>query len=108
MSGRIKNPERVRWRLKTEILMQHGSETTFAELMGISRAQLTHIIVGRNPGWHIRKKSAQLLNRSEEWLFKLGGDKVLRSQKIYFYHRTVMLLRKIVNNIYKFFVWLVT
>jgi|GEM_PF-2615250 len=71
MSGRIKNPDQVRWNLKFAILTKYGSETRFAQLIGISRQQLTHIIVGRNPGRHIRKRAAELLGKTVEFLF--GG-----------------------------------
>ncbi|MGB3341286.1 MAG: helix-turn-helix transcriptional regulator [bacterium] len=72
MSGRVKNPDRVRWPLKIAILTKYGTETEFARVLGISRQQLTHIIVGRNPGWHIRKKASELLGFSEAYLF--GSD----------------------------------
>ena len=54
------------------ILQHYGSETAFAKVLGISRAQLTHIIVGRNPGWHIREKASSLLGHSEDFLFEGG------------------------------------
>jgi hypothetical protein len=71
MSGRVKHPERVRWAFKVAILTKYGSETAFAQALGVSRQQLTHIVVGRNPGWHIRKKASELLDLPEAYLF--GG-----------------------------------
>jgi len=73
MSGRIKNPDRVRWPFKIAILTKYGTETDFAKLLGISRQQLTHIIVGRTPGWHIRKKASELLGFSEAYLFGISS-----------------------------------
>jgi transcriptional regulator with XRE-family HTH domain len=69
MSAQIKKTDRVRWNLKFAILLKFGSETKFAEALGISRQQLTHIIVGRNPGYHIRKKASELLGYPESYLF---------------------------------------
>ena len=78
--GRIKNPERVRWRLKLAIIRQYGTEQAFAKVLGISLQQLSHIIMGRNKGWHVREKISKLLGKSEEWLFKLGGDAILKKE----------------------------
>lgn len=75
MSGRIKNTKKVRWNLKFAILSKYGSETEFAKILEISRQQLSHIIVGRNPGWHIRGKASELLGKSKEYLFGGNNDK---------------------------------
>ncbi|RKX71470.1 hypothetical protein DRP53_01450 [candidate division WOR-3 bacterium] len=70
MRGKLKDPSRVRWNLKLAILRKYGTETNFARILGISKAQLSHIIVGRAPGWNLRKKVAELLGYPQEWLFK--------------------------------------
>lgn len=72
MRGKLKDPKKVRWNLKLVILQKYGTETRFAKIIGISKAQLSHIIVGRNPGWHIRAKAEKLLGYPEKWLFKQG------------------------------------
>lgn len=81
MGGRIKNPDRVRWPFKIAILTKYGTETDFAKVLGMSRQQLTHIIVGRNPGWHIREKSSELLGLSEAYLFGYDNSKDSRAIK---------------------------
>ena len=73
--GRIKNPEQVRWKLKLAIIERYGTERAFAEVLGISLQQLSHIIMGRNKGWHIRGKASELLKKSEEYLFGDNNDK---------------------------------
>ena len=78
--GRIKNPEQVRWRLKLAIIEQYGTECSFAVVLGISLQQLSHIIMGRNKGWHVRAKISKLLRKPEKWLFKLGGDATLKKE----------------------------
>jgi len=72
MRGKLKNPTKVRWNLKMAILKKYGTEKRFAQILGVSKAHLSHIIVGRSPGWNLRKKMVQLLDESESWLFKEG------------------------------------
>lgn len=69
MSGRIKDPGRVRWQLKSMILLKYHSETEFARALGISRQALTNIIVGRNPGYPYRDRICKLLGFNEQFLF---------------------------------------
>lgn len=76
MKGQFIKTNKTRWNLKMAILKKYGTETAFAEKVGITKSHLTHIIVGRWPGWHHRKKIIDLLGYSEnmeEWLFKQGG-----------------------------------
>jgi len=73
--GRIKNPEQVRWKFKLAIIERYGTERAFAKVLGISLQQLSHIVMGRNKGWHIREKASELLGHSEEYLFGGGNGK---------------------------------
>jgi hypothetical protein len=72
MKSSIRDRSLIRWNLKIAIMRSHGTATRFARLLGISRQQLSHIIVGREPGWPYRKKIAAILGHDEEWLFKQG------------------------------------
>ena len=45
-----------------------------AAQIGTSSNYLSHIIMGRYPGWPYRKKISAVLGYPEEWLFKRGGN----------------------------------
>jgi len=83
MQGRLKHSEKIRWNLKFAIIRQCDTEVDFAKILGISRSQLTHIVVGRYPGWPYREKIAKLLGHSEDWLFKTGGDTTIHDESYY-------------------------
>lgn len=74
MRGKLKDRSKVHWNLKLEILKQFGTEVEFAKRLGMSKSQLTHIVVGRYPGWPYRKKIAAILGCSERWLFEQEGS----------------------------------
>jgi len=71
MKGKLKVTTTIRWNLKFAILRKFGTEVALAKLLGIGKAQLSHIITGRLPGWPYRQKIAKLLDCDEEFLF--GG-----------------------------------
>lgn len=66
-AARYRTP--VRWDLKMAILRRYGTQRAFTNLVGISDASLTHIVVGRQPGHPHREKIAELLGESVESLF---------------------------------------
>ena len=76
MSQIIKHPELVRWNLKKALLERRMLAQELALMVGTSRAYLSHVIVGRYPGWPYRKKIAAILGYDEEWLFKQGEGNV--------------------------------
>lgn len=71
---KIKYPEKVRWNLKKALLERRMMATELAEKVGTTRNYLSHIIMGRYPGWPYRKKIAAILGYSEDWLFKQGDN----------------------------------
>lgn len=71
---RITHPEKVRWNLKKALVEKHMMAMDLAEKISVSRNYLSHIIMGRYPGWPYRKKIAAVLDYPEEWLFKQGED----------------------------------
>jgi hypothetical protein len=76
MSQIIKHPELVRWNLKKALLERRMLAQELALMVGTSRAYLSHVIVGRYPGWPYRKKIAAILGYDEKWLFKQGEGNV--------------------------------
>ena len=71
---RIAHPERVRWNLKKALIERHMMAMDLAAQVGVSRNYLTHIIMGRYPGWPYRKKIAEILGYPDEYLFKQGNE----------------------------------
>jgi len=71
---RIIHPEKVRWNLKKALLEKHMMAQDLAKKVGTSRNYMSHIIMGRYPGWPYRKKIAAILGRSEKWLFEQEGS----------------------------------
>lgn len=69
---KIKHPELVRWNLKKALLEKRLMAIELADLVGMSRKYLAHVVMGRYPGYPYRKKIAEILGYSEEWLFKQG------------------------------------
>ena len=45
-----------------------------AKEIGTSRNYMSHIIMGRYPGWPYRKKIVAILGYPEEWLFQQGDN----------------------------------
>ena len=74
MRGRFENTGKARWHLKLAIIKQFGTEAAFAKKIGITKSHLTHIVVGRYPGWTHRKKIVAILGYPEEWLFQQGDN----------------------------------
>ena len=83
MKGRLGHSEKIRWNLKFAIIRQYDTEIDFAKILGISRSHLTHIVVGRYPGWSYREKIAKLLGHPVDWLFKSGGDTTIYDESFY-------------------------
>lgn len=71
---RIAHPERVRWNLKKALFEKRMMVSELAELVGSTRNYLSHVIMGRYPGWPYRKKICEVLGYPEDWLFKQGDD----------------------------------
>jgi transcriptional regulator with XRE-family HTH domain len=76
MAKIIKHPEFVRWNLKRALIERRMLAQDLAKKVGTSRAYLSHVIVGRYPGWPYRKKIAAILGYDEDWLFKQGEGNV--------------------------------
>jgi len=72
--GRIKNLNRVRWNLKRALIERRMLAVDLADMIGVSRAYLTHVIVGRYPGYPYRKRIAEILGYPVWWLFEQGGN----------------------------------
>ena len=71
---RIIHPEKVRWNLKKALLEKHMMAQDLAKEIGTSRNYMSHIIMGRYPGWPYRKKIVAILGYPEEWLFQQGDN----------------------------------
>lgn len=82
MPRRITHPERVRWNLKRALLERRMIAMDLAQKVGTSRNYMSHIIMGRYPGWPYRKKVAKVLGYPEDWLFKLGDDDTPRREML--------------------------
>ncbi len=74
MAKIIKHPELVRWNLKKALMERRMLTQDLARLVGTSKAYMSHVIVGRYPGWPYRGKIAAILGYDEEWLFKQEKD----------------------------------
>lgn len=74
MSTRIKHPEKVRWNLKKAMLEKRMLAIDLAKKIGASAAYLSHVIMGRYPGYPYREKIAKILGYPEEWLFRQGEE----------------------------------
>ncbi|MCK4252151.1 helix-turn-helix transcriptional regulator, partial [candidate division WOR-3 bacterium] len=67
---KIVHPEKVRWNLKRALLEKRMMVTELAVIVGTTRNYLSHVIMGRYPGWKYRTKISNALNYPEEWLFQ--------------------------------------
>lgn len=72
MAKIIKHPEFVRWNLKKALMERRMLAQELARKVGTTRGYLSHVIMGRYPGWPYRKKIAAILGYDVEWLFKQG------------------------------------
>ena len=71
---KIVHPEKVRWNLKRALLERRMMVTELAAKVGTTRNYLSHVIMGRYPGWRYREKISKVLGYSEEWLFQQGDN----------------------------------
>jgi len=60
--------------MKQALLERRMLAADLADMLGVSRASLTHIMAGRRVGKTYRAKIAEALGYPEEWLFEQGGN----------------------------------
>lgn len=75
MAKIIKYPEFVRWNLKRALIERRMLAQDLAKRIGTTPGYLSHVIMGRYPGWPYRKPIAKILGFDEVWLFDQDGDK---------------------------------
>lgn len=76
---RIAHPEKVRWNLKRALFEKRMMVTELAEKVGSTRNYLSHVVMGRYPGYPYRKKISKVLGYPVDWLFKIGDESIPQS-----------------------------